>query len=92
MVRTLLTWTADVSLVLGIALLALSVLLVPEVVVFAEDWNPIEIFSCFFCNEDNCQARYSEPNCAQGTCSGWLCSSSCRCRPYGDGYYCDCQL
>jgi hypothetical protein len=41
MVRALLTWTADVSLVLGIAVLALSVLLVPEVILtFGQDTAP----------------------------------------------------
>ncbi|MCS6976044.1 MAG: hypothetical protein NZM31_03410 [Gemmatales bacterium] len=40
MVRTLLTWTANVSPVLGIALLAFGVLLVPEGVACAEGRNP----------------------------------------------------
>jgi hypothetical protein len=43
MVKALLTWTADVSLMLGIAVLALSVLLVPEVILLGEEGEPIEI-------------------------------------------------
>ncbi len=41
--KTLLTWPADVSLVLGIAVLAFSVLLVPEVILLGEDTDPIEL-------------------------------------------------
>jgi hypothetical protein len=40
MVKALLTWTADVSLVLGIAVLAVSVLLVPEVILLGQEELP----------------------------------------------------
>jgi hypothetical protein len=43
MVKALLTWTADVSLVLGIAVLALSVLLVPEVILVGQDTGGVEL-------------------------------------------------
>jgi hypothetical protein len=80
MVKALLTWTADVSLVLGIAVLAVSVLLVPEVILLGENTVPHELgWGCFFCDEDDCQAKYKHPDCPMGLCPpGILACRNCR--------------
>jgi len=82
---------------LGVACLALSLLLVPTGTAWGQGRNPlvgVASILCWYCNDDECVNR-TPPFCHvinNNPCTGILCSSACDCWMTPDEMHCFCAL